>query len=126
VYCQYHQDKGHTTEECKTLQSYLNHLVREGKLEEFTNETLASTISGIPGRASTTTPLGTIHVILVEPKQMPTMSIGVMSMSLLVINFNREDLCKRARTGPNLVMGFSDEDLVNTAQPHVDALVVTM
>lgn len=27
---------------------------------------------------------------------------------------------------PNLVMGFSNEDLVGIAQPHVDALVVTV
>ena len=41
VYCQYHQDKGHTTKGCKILWSYLNCLLREGKLGEFTNETPA-------------------------------------------------------------------------------------
>ena len=53
------------------------------------------------------------------------MSTGVMSVSPLVTKFSQEDLCKRARTKPSLVMGFSDEDLVGTTQPHVDALVIT-
>ena len=48
----------------------------------------------------------------------------VMSMSPPVINFSREDLCKRAKIRPSLVVGFSDKDLVGTAQPHVDTLVV--
>ena len=47
-------------------------------------------------------------------------------MSPLVTNFSREDLYKRTRTELNLVMGFSDKDLVSTAQPHVNALVVTV
>ena len=48
----------------------------------------------------------------------------MMSMSPPVINFSREDLCKRAKIRPSLVVGFSDKDLVGTAQPHVDTLVV--
>jgi len=39
-------------------------------------------------------------------------STVVMSVSSPVINFSQEDLCKRARMGPSLVMGFSNEDLV--------------
>ncbi|XP_075659297.1 uncharacterized protein LOC142629221 [Castanea sativa] len=47
-----------------------------------------------------------------------------MSVFPPITNFSREDLCKRARTGPNLVIGFSNKDLVGTTQPHVDVLVV--
>ncbi|XP_023914398.1 uncharacterized protein LOC112025952 [Quercus suber] len=32
-YCQYHQDHGHTTENCRNRWNYLDHLVREGKLK---------------------------------------------------------------------------------------------
>ena len=53
------------------------------------------------------------------------MSTGVISVSPPITNFSQEDLCKRARTEPSLVMGFSNEDLVGTTQLHVDALVVT-
>ena len=32
LYCQYHQDHGHTTENCRSLWDHLDQLVREGKL----------------------------------------------------------------------------------------------
>ena len=35
LYCQYHQDHGHTTENCKNLWNYLDQLVREGKLKHL-------------------------------------------------------------------------------------------
>ena len=33
--CQYHQDRGHTTEDCRTLCDYLEQLVKIGKLKQF-------------------------------------------------------------------------------------------
>ena len=33
LYCQYHQDHGHTTKDCRSLWDYLDQLVREGKLK---------------------------------------------------------------------------------------------
>ena len=35
LHCQYHQDRGHITEECRTLWSHLEQLVRSGKLKQF-------------------------------------------------------------------------------------------
>ena len=35
LYCQYHQDHRHTTEDCKSLWDYLDQLVREGKLKQL-------------------------------------------------------------------------------------------
>ena len=32
LYCQYYQDRGHTTKDCKTLQVFLERLVKAGKL----------------------------------------------------------------------------------------------
>ena len=34
LYCQYHQDHGHTTEDCRNLWDHLDQLVREGKLKQ--------------------------------------------------------------------------------------------
>ena len=34
LYCQYHQDQGHTTEDCRNLWDHLDQLVREGKLKQ--------------------------------------------------------------------------------------------
>ena len=35
LYCQYHQDQGHTTEECKNLWNHLEQSVQEGKLKDL-------------------------------------------------------------------------------------------
>ncbi|XP_065638386.1 uncharacterized protein LOC136071260 [Quercus suber] len=35
LYCQHHQDHGHTTEDCKSLWDHLDQLVREGKLKQL-------------------------------------------------------------------------------------------
>ena len=33
LYCQYHYDHGHTTEDCRSLGDHLDQLIREGKLK---------------------------------------------------------------------------------------------
>ena len=35
LYYQYHQDLGYTTEDCRTLQAFLDHLIKVGKLKQF-------------------------------------------------------------------------------------------
>ena len=35
LYCQYHQDHGHTIEDCRSLWDNLDQLVREGKLKQL-------------------------------------------------------------------------------------------
>ena len=35
LYCQYHQDHGHTIEDCRSLWDHLDQLIREGKLKQL-------------------------------------------------------------------------------------------
>ena len=35
LYCQYHQDHGHTTKDCRSLWDHLDQLVREDKLKQL-------------------------------------------------------------------------------------------
>ena len=35
LYCTYHRDKGHTTEQCQVLKDHLGQLVKAGYLKEF-------------------------------------------------------------------------------------------
>jgi len=35
IYCTYHRDKGHTTEQCRVLKDHLEQLVKAGYLKEF-------------------------------------------------------------------------------------------
>ena len=38
LYCHYNQEKGHITEDCKTLRDHLGQLVKAGKLRQFLHQ----------------------------------------------------------------------------------------
>ena len=128
LYCQYHRDHDHTTEDCRSLWNHQYQLVREGKLKQ-----LLCHSSGLGGQANSRsereTPsrpsLGTINVIFAAPGITGSCPSRVMS----VVRLSSEDTShepKRARLDRPLVMGFSDEDKIGTIQPHDDVLVITL
>ena len=47
LYCQYHQDHGHTIEDCKSLWDHLDQLAREGKLKQLLHHS-----SGLGGQTT--------------------------------------------------------------------------
>ena len=113
-YCQYHQDHGHTTEDCRSLWDHLDQLVREGKLKQLMHYS-----SGLGGQANSGSqrdtpsrpPLGTINVIFAAPGRIGSCPSRVMSVACLSSKgINQEP--KRARVERSLVMGFSDEDKI--------------
>ena len=66
LHCQYHQERGHTTEDCKTLWNHLKQLVREGRLQQYLyqpNGQGNQSGSRVQGNASSRPPLGTINFI---------------------------------------------------------------
>ncbi|XP_023879290.2 uncharacterized protein LOC111991723 [Quercus suber] len=128
LHCQYHKDRGHTTEDCRTLWIHLEQLVREGRLKQFLNQP-----NGQGGQAglgswrdiSLRAPLGTINVILVALRRTSAHPFRVM----FVVRPPAEDSnyeSKRAKMEIRPVLSFLDEDKVRTIQPHDDALVVTL
>ena len=128
LYCQYHQDHGYTTEDCRSLWDYLDQLVREGKLKQLLHHS-----SGLRGQANfgsqrdipSRPPLGTINVIFTAPGRTGSCPSRIMSVAHLSSGDTSEDP-KKARVELPLVMGFSDEDKIGTIQPHVDALLITL
>ena len=112
LYCQYHQDHGHTTENCRSLWDHLDQLVREGKLKQLLHHSsgLGSQANSKPRRdIPSRPPLGTINVIVATPRRIGLCPSRVMSVARLFsrdINQNP----KRAKVELPLVMGFSDED----------------
>ena len=128
LYCQYHQDPGHTTEDCRSLWDHLDQLVREGKLKQLLHHS-----SGQGSQAnsesrrdvSSRPPLGTINVIFAAPRRTGSCPSRVMSIARLSSGDINQDP-KRAKVEIPLVMGFSDEDKIGTIQPHDDALVITL
>nr|XP_023892187.1 uncharacterized protein LOC112004185 [Quercus suber] len=70
LHCQYHQERGHTTEDYRTLRSHLEQLVKEGKLQHLLyrpNRQGDQPRSGTQGNASLRPPIGTINVIFTAP-----------------------------------------------------------
>ena len=128
LYCQYHQDHGHTTKDCKSLWDHLDQLVREGKLKQLLHHSSGlggQTNSRIERETHSRPPLENYQRYFAAPGRTGSCSSRVMSMTRLSF----EDIChepKRARLEWPLVMGFSNEDKIETIQPHDDALVITL
>ena len=116
LYCQYHQDHGHTTEDCRSLWDHLDQLVREGKLKQLLYHS-----SGLGGRANSGSkreipsrpPLGTINVIFVASGRTGSCPSRVMSVARLSSEDTNQEP-KRARVERLLVMEFSKEDKIGT------------
>ena len=128
LYCQYHQDHGHTTEDCRNLWDYLDQLVREGKLKQLlhhSNGQGSQTNSESRRDNSSRSTLGTINVIFTAPSRTGSCSSRVMSVTRFPAESKNLEP-KRARVEIWPVLGFSDKDKIRTIQPHNDALVVTL
>lgn len=65
LYCTYHQDKRHTTKQCRILKDHLEQLVKSGHLKEFVLELMSGKIGQTirPRRNTLPPPLGVIEVI---------------------------------------------------------------
>ncbi|XP_050259939.1 uncharacterized protein LOC126705019 [Quercus robur] len=127
LYCAYHQEPGHTTDDCKNLKNHLDRLVREGKLRHLLRHPEGwQEQSNIETRQSTLRPpIGTINVILATPGRTGSSPLRVMSVGKFPTEPDDRE-SKRARVIATPLIGFSEEDKQGTLQPHDDALVVTL
>ena len=128
IYFHYHQDHGHTMEDCRNLWDYLDQLVREGKLKQLLHHSsgrLSQASLELWGDASSRLPLSTINVIFAASGRTGSCPFRVMSVSCSPAE-ESSSMPKRAKMGIPLVLGFSDEDKVGTIQPYDDALVVML
>ena len=99
LYYQYHQDQGHTTEDCRNLWDHLDQLVREGKLKQVLHHSSGQrgqTGSAPRGDASSRPPLGTINVIFAAPRRIGSCPSKVMSVTQLSAK-DTNSKSKRAR-----------------------------
>ena len=128
LYCHYHQDHGHTTEDCRNLWDHLEQLVREGKLKHLLHHSRgrrSQTNSTFRGNAAPRPPLGTINVIFAVPGRIGSCPSRIMSVSCCS-DEDSNSMLKRAKMNVPLVLSFLDVDKQGTIQPHDDALVVTL
>ena len=128
LYCHYHQDHGHTIEDCRNLWDHLEQLVREGKLKHLLHHSSgqgSQTNSAFWGNVVPRPPLGTINVIFAALGRTGSCPSRIMSVSYYS-NEGSSSMPKRIKMNVPLVLGFSDEDKLGTIQPHDDALVITL
>ena len=128
LYCQYHQNHGHTIEGCRNLWNHLDQLVREGKLRHLLHPSschLGQAVQEPQKDVSLRPPMGMIYVILAALGRTGSFPSKVMSVARLSTEDGGRE-SKRSKKGNSPVLRFSDEDKIGTIQPHDDALVVTL
>ena len=128
LHCLYHQERGHTTEDCRTLWNHLKQLVKEGRLQQFLhrpNEQGDQFRPGAQGNAPPRPSLGTVNVIFTAPRRTDSHPTRVMSVARLPTE-DSNFVPKRTRLEIRPSLSFSNEDKIGTIQPHDDALVVTL
>nr|XP_023929217.1 uncharacterized protein LOC112040562 [Quercus suber] len=116
LHCQYHQERRHTTEDCRTLWSHLEQLVKARKLKQFLHQPNGrgcQTGSGAQRDSSTRLPLGTISVILATLGRTSSQPSKVMFVARPPADGSSPNL-KRSRMKVQPTLSFSDEDKVGT------------
>ncbi|XP_050262581.1 uncharacterized protein LOC126707038 [Quercus robur] len=123
LYCAYHQEPGHTTDDCRNLKNHLDRLVREGKLRHLLHRPEQSNVETRQGTLRP--PIGTINVILAALGRTGSSPFRVMSVGRFPTEPDEKE-SKRAKVSATPLIGFTEEDKQGTLQPHNDALVVTL
>lgn len=133
-FCSFHLEKGHMTEDCRTLKHYLEYLVKKGFLKEFLQEAVdANThpyrldandqLNGDEGIL----PKKVIHVVEVKAKNNPEarhqFRKGCHSLEVLKADVR---ISKRVKTQDDLGLSFTDSDLEGLQLPHNDPLILTL
>ena len=109
----YHQDRGHTTENCRILRDHLGQLTRVGKLDQFLHQPIGQ--FGHKGAefhkgGSPPPARGTINVILARPGNNGTSGTRVMSVGMGCDTETDDQPSKRARVMVTPTLTFSLKD----------------
>ena len=131
LYCQYHQDRGHTIEDCRALRDHLDQLVKAGKLKQFMHQLWgqeSQTRARYQREIATRPSLGTINMIFATPSCDASSFSGVMFVASKPKFEEQVQESKRVRSKIEeqvweskwvrsktlLTLGFSEEDKVRT------------
>ena len=116
LYCHYHQEQGHTMEDCRNLWDNLDQLVQEGKLKSFLHHSSGQGNQKNSNSSKNTPsglPLGTINVIFAALGRTGSCPSRVMPVARLSSN-EGSSKPKRAKVLIQPTLGFSDEDKAGT------------
>ena len=129
IYYHYHQERGHTIEDCRTLHDHLGQLVKVEKLKQFLHQPtrqLGQPGTGYQRDGAPQLALGTINVIFATLRGDAGSYSRVMSMASNLDLGDQAQVPKRAKVVAVPTLDFSEKDKKRTFQPHDDALVVSL
>jgi hypothetical protein len=131
LYCRFHRDHGHLTEDCVALKEQVETLIRQGKLQKYVSRpdnTCPPKPQG-PKERTKNPKLGTtgeIRTIVGGPVAGGVSCTSRKAYARQVHNvFVVQRTLKDIRLDDQII-SFSEEDARGTHQPHNDALVITM
>ena len=126
MYCTYHKDKGHTTEQC-VLKDHLGQLVKAGYLKEFVVDSgNQGTGHGAQQRGNPfPSPLRVIEVIHATQRCTAIAKRGALTVAPMGNGTGERPPEKKMKIGQEPI-AFGEDDLKGTIQPHDDTLVVTV
>ena len=128
LYCSYHWDYGHTTEDCRTLRDHLRQLEKLGYLAEFLvqDDSHSQGLNRETPTRTSTSAQGIIKVIHVVRKWVKTRKTPPKVLAVnLVSDIELEGPVHKKSRLEDESIDFTRKDLMDTIQLHKDALVVT-
>uniref|UniRef100_A0A2N9GRM8 Reverse transcriptase domain-containing protein n=1 Tax=Fagus sylvatica TaxID=28930 RepID=A0A2N9GRM8_FAGSY len=131
LYCRFHRDHGHLTEECVALKEQIETLIRQGKLQKYVNRPTNTRPAKPPAQREQAEPnrpgpVGEIRTIVGGPASGGTSRASRKAYARQVHNIMVVQRPPKNIRLDDQIISFSEEDARGTHQPHDDALVITI
>uniref|UniRef100_A0A2N9HAM0 Uncharacterized protein n=1 Tax=Fagus sylvatica TaxID=28930 RepID=A0A2N9HAM0_FAGSY len=131
LYCRFHRDHGHLTEECVALKEQIETLIRQGKLQKYVSRPTNTRPAKPPAQREQAEhnrpgPVGEIRTIVGGPASGGTSRASRKAYARQVHNIMVVQRPPKNIRLDDQIISFSEEDARGTHQPHDDALVITI
>ncbi|XP_075659087.1 uncharacterized protein LOC142628951 [Castanea sativa] len=125
MYCRFHRNHGHDTDECFDLKQQIENLIRQRKLRNFLRRDQRVEKLKAKMEESLRPPLGEIRVIIGRTSAAQS-SKSKKSYLRVVQNVQLSGQPPRTREADEQAITFTDEDARRVHHPHDDAIVITL
>ncbi|KAK3032015.1 hypothetical protein RJ639_036389 [Escallonia herrerae] len=126
LWCRYHNNHGHTTDNCESLKHAIEALIKRGHLRRyFDRREERREASPLAGQEGAQENAGVINTISGRIAEGGSSEQGRKAYAREVLT-TMGPLAKRQKMEPAPAISFYDEDVGDTKTPHDDPLVVTL
>uniref|UniRef100_A0A2N9EKX3 Uncharacterized protein n=1 Tax=Fagus sylvatica TaxID=28930 RepID=A0A2N9EKX3_FAGSY len=126
LYCRFHRDHGHLTEDCVSLKEQVETLIRQGKLQKYVSRPAKPPTQREQTEHNRPGPVGEIRTIIGGPASGGTSRASRKAYARQVHNIMVVQRPPKNVRLDDQIISFSEEDARGTHQPHDDALVITI